>query len=84
MHKAKAVHAYLNEKGNPFILLPPYSPELNPIEEAFSRFKQFIKKQKARTLEALMATLTKAYKLTSTENTKAFFNHAEDSLYVTN
>ena len=84
VHKAKAVQAYLNEKGIPFILLPPYSPELNPIEEAFSEFKQFIKKQKARTVEALMAALTKAYELITTEHAKAFFNHAEESLYVTN
>ena len=84
VHKAKAVQTYLNDKGIPFILLPPYSPELNPIEEAFSSLKQYIKKQKARTVEALMAALKTAYELIDEKYAKAFFNHAEELLYATN
>ena len=50
VHRAKSVQSFLKQNGIKFLYLPPYSPDLNPIEEAFSKFKQYIKKQKSRTV----------------------------------
>jgi len=43
--------------------MPPYSPDLNPIEMAFSKFKAFLKKAAARTREELEAAIAKAMAL---------------------
>ena len=52
-HKAGWVRDLIEQKGCQLWLLPSYSPDLNPIEEAFSKVKNLIRKAKARTLEAL-------------------------------
>jgi transposase len=43
----------LREKGAWFLFLPPYSPDLNPIEMAFSKLKAHLRRTGARTIEAL-------------------------------
>ena len=50
-HKPDAVRAALNATGATLRYLPPCSPELNPIEMAFSKFKALLKKAAARTIE---------------------------------
>jgi transposase len=57
VHYAQLTQDYLEGNGVTFIYLPAYSPELNPIEEAFSKIKALIKKQKPRTLEALLESI---------------------------
>ena len=56
-------------------LRPPYSPELNPIEEAFSKIKNLIRKAGARVHEALVVALDEALSEVSEEDAKAFFEH---------
>jgi len=51
--------------------LPPYSPGLNPIEKAWSKFKQFLRSAKARTSEALDQAITEALKTITAENAAA-------------
>jgi transposase len=53
--KSGEVRDLIEEKGCQLWLLPSYSPEMNPIEEAFSKVKNLIRKAKARTLQALFA-----------------------------
>jgi len=60
-HCAKIVEEFLNKHEVLYVYLPPYSPELNPIEEAFSKAKHFIRKQKPRTLQALYEATKKSY-----------------------
>ena len=55
VHTSKWVRELVEERGCQLWLLPSYSPEMNPIEEAFSKVKNLIRKAKARTLQALFA-----------------------------
>jgi transposase len=57
VHRAVAVQDYLKNNNINFLFLPRYSPDLNPIEEAFSKIKQYIKKQKARTVDKILNTI---------------------------
>ncbi|CAA2103577.1 hypothetical protein MBUL_02265 [Methylobacterium bullatum] len=53
VHKSPKAAACLKEKGAWFLFLPAYSPDLNPIEMAFSKLKSHLRKAAARTFEAL-------------------------------
>ena len=52
-HKSERAEAILKERGAWFLFLPPYSPDLNPIEMAFSKLKAHLRRIGARTIEAL-------------------------------
>lgn len=52
-HKSERTKAALRKRGAWFLFLPPYSPDLNPIEMAFSKLKAYIRKAKCRTIDAL-------------------------------
>ena len=56
-HKSARAIAFLRAQGNDLIFLPPYSPDLNPIEMAFSKLKTLIRKAAARTYQALWSTV---------------------------
>ena len=60
VHRGAWVRDLIEEKGCRLWLLPSYSPDMNPIEEAFSKVKNLIRKAKARTLEALFAATAEA------------------------
>ena len=48
---AEGASAILKERGAWFLYLPPYSPDLNPIEMAFAKLKAHLRKTKARTIK---------------------------------
>lgn len=52
-HKSEKAKAILKERGAWFLFLPPYSPDLNPIEMAFAKLKAHLRKAKARTIDDL-------------------------------
>lgn len=52
-HKSQAAAECLRAQGAWFLLLPPYSPDLNPIEMAFSKLKAHLRAAEARTYDAL-------------------------------
>jgi putative transposase len=52
-HKSKAVRAAIRAAGARLLFLPKYSPDLNPIEQFFSKLKHHLRKQAARTPEAV-------------------------------
>jgi transposase len=52
-HKSEKAKAVLRKKGAWFLFLPPYSPDLNPIEMAFSKLKAHLRRIGARTIDAL-------------------------------
>jgi len=83
-HCAKIVGDFLNKHKVLYVYLPPYSPELNPIEEAFSKVKHLIRKQKPRTLQALCEARKKAISLVTEDDAISYINHTYDFLYVTN
>jgi len=51
-HKGKAVRHAIRAAGAKLLLLPPYSPDLNPIEQVFSKLKTLLRKAAERTVEA--------------------------------
>ncbi len=78
VHRAKTVQKYLKKSNIKFLYLPAYSPELNPIEEAFSKIKQYIKKQKARTINELLIVLKNAFETITKNDVQGYFYHASD------
>jgi transposase len=53
VHKSAKAAACLKQRGAWFLFLPAYSPDLNPIEQAFAKLKAHLRKAGARTLETL-------------------------------
>lgn len=52
-HKGKAVRALVRKAGARLLFLPPYSPDLNPIEQLFSKLKHTMRKAMGRTIQAV-------------------------------
>jgi transposase len=52
-HKAAAIRRAIRAAGALLIFLPPYSPDLNPIEQVFAKLKALLRKANARTVEAV-------------------------------
>ena len=50
-HKGKAMRAAIRRAGARLVFLPPYSPDLNPIEQAFAKLKALLRKAQERTVE---------------------------------
>jgi len=60
-HKGAAVRNAIEVRGARLILLPPYSPDFNPIENAYAKFKSHLRKAASRTVETLEAAITDAF-----------------------
>lgn len=59
-HKGAAARAVIEATGAKLLFLPPYSPDLNPIENAFSKLKALLRKAAARTVEQLWKAIAHA------------------------
>jgi len=59
-HKGKKVEQLILARGCQLLFLPAYSPDFSPIEETFSKLKTFLRRQGARTREALQEALCQA------------------------
>ena len=75
-HKIAAVTRLINARGASVRYLPAYSPDLNPIEQAFAKLKAHLREAAARTLDDLNDALAQALKSFSSEHCRNFFNHA--------
>jgi transposase len=53
LHKSKAAEKAIKDRGARILFLPPYSPDLNPIEMAFAQLKAHLRAKTARTIDAL-------------------------------
>jgi transposase len=70
-HKGKAVRAAIRAAGAKLFFLPPYSPDLNPIEQLFAKLKTLLRKAAERTVEATwqrIGDLLKAFSPTECAN----------------
>ena len=65
----------IQERGCELLYLPPYSPDLNPIEEAFSKVKGLLRRAGARTREALIEAMGRALDVVTAEDARGFFEH---------
>jgi transposase len=75
-HKSAIATELLRARGNELIFLPPYSPDLNPIEMAFSKLKTLIRKAAARTYQALWRKVGAVCDLFLPQECKKYFKAA--------
>jgi transposase len=72
-HKGPRVHEMIEAAGAGLRYLPPYSPDFNPIETAFAKLKALLRKEAARTVEALWSAIGRLVDLiTPSEAIKMF------------
>jgi transposase len=74
-HKVVGVSELIHAAGAELLYLPPYSPDFNPIEKYWSKFKQKLRSFKARTLDALEIAVAAAIPHISPQNAQAWFKH---------
>ena len=74
-HKGGRVREILEARGCELLYLPPYSPDLNPIEQAFSKVKGLMRKAGARTRGALVEAMGRALEAVSAQDACGFFGH---------
>jgi len=79
-HKVNGVRKLIHGVGAEVLYLPPYSPDLNPIEKAWAKLKQLLRAAKARTKEALDQAISEALQLVSADNAQAWFRHCKYGL----
>jgi transposase len=74
-HKRPAVRAMIEGAGCELWLLPPYSPDWNPIEMMWSKVKQLIRGAQPRTFEALVKAVFNAMDAITANDAIGFFEH---------
>ena len=74
-HKGERIKELIEERGCELLYLPPYSPDLNPIEEAFSKIKGILRKAEARSREALVEAMGRALDAVTSRDARSFFEH---------
>ena len=73
-HKTQVVRELIESKGASVLFLPPYSPELNPIELAWAKLKHFVKKRRPRNLESIDKAIAWALTTITDKDAKGWFN----------
>jgi transposase len=74
-HKVTGVARAIAARGARLHFLPPYSPDLNPIEQCWSKVKAGLRAAKARTFEALLEALKTALQAVTRADAMAWFQH---------
>jgi transposase len=74
-HKGEKVKALIEAKGCELIYLPPYSPDFNPIEGAFSKLKSYLRAACARSQDTLMEVIGEALSTITASDALGFFEH---------
>jgi transposase len=72
-HKVDGVRQAIEKAGAELLYLPPYSPDLNPIEKAWAKFKQLLRSAKARSKDALDQAVSDALVRITPDDAKAWF-----------
>ncbi len=72
-HKVAGIKQLIEATGAELIYLPPYSPDLNPIEKCWSKIKTYLRKAKARTRAELEKALREALLLITEEDAAGWF-----------
>jgi transposase len=75
-HKGGRVKEIVEGRGCELVYLPPYSPDFNPIEQAFSKVKGLLRRSEARTREALVEAMGRALSAVSASDARGFFGHS--------
>lgn len=75
-HRPKRIRQLIEGWGCELLYLPAYSPEYNPIEEAFAKIKNLLRKAAARSKETLLDAIAAALCAITAEDARGFFEHA--------
>jgi len=75
-HKGAPVRTMIEACGASLLLLPPYSPDFNPIENAYAKFKSNLRKAAARTVETLETAIADALRTFAPDECANYFNAA--------
>jgi transposase len=73
--KGGRVREIIESRGCELLYLPPYSPDLNPIEEAFSKVKGLMRRAEARTRAGLVEVMGRALDAVTARDARGFFEH---------
>jgi len=74
-HKPERMRRLIEAAGARLLFLPPYSPDLNPIEYCWSKLKAALKDFGARTRDALDQAIKRAMDLIGADDAEAWFSH---------
>lgn len=75
-HKGKAVRQAIREAGAHRLFLPPYSPDLNPIEQAFAKLKHWLRQAQARSIDEVHRSIARILERFPPAECAAFFANA--------
>ena len=75
-HRPKRIRKLIEQHDCELIYLPAYSPDYNPIEEAFAKIKNLLRKAAARSKEALVEAIGVALSTIDPKDARGFFEHA--------
>lgn len=75
-HKGKAVRTAIRDAGAHLLFLPAYSPDLNPIEQLFAKLKHWLRRQKARTYDALCNAIADTLEAVTPEECANYIQNA--------
>ena len=75
-HRPKRISELIEQHGCELLYLPAYSPDYNPIEEAFAKIKNLLRKAAARSKEALVEAIGLALSAVTVADVRGFFEHA--------
>ncbi len=75
-HRPKRVRELIEARGCELVYLPAYSPDYNPIEEAFAKIKSLLRKAAARSKEILVEAIGAALSAVSAAEVWGYFEHA--------
>jgi transposase len=81
IHKSVRTRQLIEAQGCQLIFLPTYSPDLNPIEQAFAKLKTFLRAAKIITRNALDAAIAQAIRTISLQDILGWFHHAGYTIY---
>jgi transposase len=75
-HRPKRIRELIKQQGCELLYLPSYSPDYNPIEEAFAKIKNLLRKAAARSTAALIGAIAAALSAITAEDIRGYFQHA--------
>jgi transposase len=75
-HRPRRIRELIEQQDCELLYLPAYSPDYNPIEEAFSKIKNLLRKAAARSKEALVEAIGQALSAVTAKDALGFFEHA--------
>ena len=75
-HRPRRIRELIEQQGCELLYLPAYSPDYNPIEEAFAKIKNLLRKAASRSKEALVEAIGASLSAVTAEDARGFFEHA--------